>query len=155
MENAIPYCGDLHMDAGTKKLILNLLSSIRSVVPVEDPPGPHSPGEDPGLKTMEDIRNVLILARQNSEELDGIFNPDELMRYTRYVNDYQDIMTNLEKILDQMRVCRNSALQFASSMAEIVEDHLHMTSLTSVDAKEGESERRILIGQKGIKLKVV
>jgi len=155
LENAIPYCGDLHVDAGTKKLILNLLSSIRSVVPVEDPPGPHSPGENPGLKNLEDIRNVLILARQNSEELDGIFNPDELMRYTRYVKDYQDIIVSLEKILDQMKACRDSALHFASGMAEIVEDHLHMTSLAADDTKESGSERRIHISQQGIKLKVV
>jgi len=143
------------MDAGTKKLILNLLSSIRSVVPVEDPPGPQIPGEDTRIKKLEDIHNVLLLARQNSEELDGIFNPDELMRYTRYIKDYQDIMVSLEEILDQMRACKDSALQFASGMAEIVEDHLHMTSMTSVNTNDGGSEHKIHIGQKGIKLKVV
>ena len=143
------------MDAGTKKLILSLLSSIRSVVPVEDPPGPHSPEEDTGLKTLEDIRNVLLLAKQNSEELDGIFNPDELMRYTRYVKDYQDIMLSLEKILNQMKACKDSALKFASGMAEIVEDHLHMTSMTTVNSIEGRSDHKIHLGQNGIKLKVV
>ena len=146
MENTIPYCGDLHIDATTKQLILNLLGSIRSVVPVAGPPEPDSPVNDPGLKPLEDIRNLLIRARQHKDELEGLFNPDELLRYTRYVADYQDIMSQMEKTLEELKICRDSALQYASGMAELVEGHLGMTISPGKDSP---------IHPDSIKLKVV
>ncbi|HEC43999.1 MAG TPA: hypothetical protein ENI20_14345 [Bacteroides sp.] len=146
MENAIPYCRDLYLDVGTKKLILNLLSSIRSVVPVAGPPGPDSPTDTSGLKDLEKIRNLLIRARQHSDELEGIFNPDELQRYTRYVSDYQDIMSQMEKLLEELKNCRDSALNYASGMAVLVEWHLRMTNSPDEDN---------LTDSETIKLKVV
>ena len=146
MENAIPYCGDLHIDAGTKKLILNLLSSIRSVVPVAGPREPHGPDPQECSKSLEEIRRIILLARMNSPELEGIFNPDELMRYTRYVSDYQDLMKQMEIILAELKRCRDSALTFAGGMAEIVEDHLNLTVQTDEEQEKEPDE---------VKLKVV
>ncbi|MFC2112404.1 hypothetical protein ACFLTA_03975 [Bacteroidota bacterium] len=146
MENALPYCGDLHIEAGTKKLILNLLSSIRSVVPVAGPPELHSPEDDPGLKSLDEIRNILLRARQHSDELEGVFSPDELLRYTRYVASYQDIISLMEYIIGELKVSRDSALRFASGMAELVEEHLHLTTPLRYCQAENPD---------GIKLKVV
>ncbi len=155
MENAISYCGDLHIDAGTRKLILNLLSSIRSVVPVVDPPEPNSPEYDPDVKSQDYIRNVFVLARQHSDELEGLFNPDELLRYSRYIADYQDIMVQLEKILEEVKLSRDSAWRFASGLAEMVEEHIRMTIPPGVYHENGEPKETILISDEGIKLKVV
>lgn len=146
MENAIPYCGDLHIDAGTKKLILNLLCSIRSVVPVATPPVPESPEQQKCNKSLEEIRRITLQARVHSPELEGIFNPDELLRYTRYVKDYQDLMKQMEVILNELKRCRDSALSFAGGMAEIVEDHLNLTVPTD-EKRDKEPDE--------VKLKVV
>ena len=79
MENALPYYGDLHMDAATKKLILNLLKSIRSVVPVIDASESTDTENDEDFKSKEYIRNVALKSGQHSDRLEGIFNPDELI----------------------------------------------------------------------------
>jgi len=166
LKGAIPYYRDLHIDAGTKKLILNLLSSISQVVPVVIPPGPSNleePGpsnlEESGHKSLDQIRNILILARQHSEELEGLFNPDELYRYTRYASDYQEIIKHLEKILDELKTSRESALKFASAMADIVEEHIRMcASEPDFPKPEEEIEGRngsIQFNRDGINLKVV
>jgi hypothetical protein len=155
LENAIPNCGDLHIDAGTKKLILNLLSSIRSVVPVAGPPEPEPPVPRRGDLSLDDIRNVIVLARMRSAELEGIFNPDELLRYTRYVKDYQDIIEQLDKILEEMKSCRDSALRYACGMALIVQEHLELTAGPVEDGEKSELQEGIRINNDGIKLKVV
>jgi hypothetical protein len=154
LENAFPYCEDLHIDAGTKKLILNLLNSIRSVVPVVPPPEPGTPECDPGKANLDYIRNVLVLARKHSEELDGLFNPEELLRYTRYISYYQEIITQMEKILEELKSCRISAMQFASGLAELVEMHLQLTS-NQADNNNEPYNKNITVDHKGIKLKVV
>ena len=155
MEDAIPYCGDLHIDAVTKKLVLNLLSSIRSVVPVAGPPGPKDPENETEPKSFEEIRNILILARQNSDELEGFFNPDELLRYTRYVKDYQDIMVCLERLIEELSICRDSALKFASGMAELVENHLQMTSVQPGKPENPDPGEKLRFKHNGIHFKVV
>ncbi len=159
MEEALSYYRDLHIDAGTKKLILNLLSSIRSVVPVASPPEPKNLEAEPDRMSLDQIRNVLILARQHSEELDGLFNPDELHRYIRYASDYLDIIKHLENMLDDLKNCRDSTLKFASGMAEMVEGHIGMyaAEVKSQDRVEekGVKQESIHFNRNGIKLKVV
>ena len=159
MDKALSYYHDLHIDAGTKKLILNLLSSIRSVVPVAPPPGPKSLEEEPAFKSLDHIRNVLVIARQHSEELEGLFNPDELYRYERYASDYQDIIKHLEKTLEELKTCRNSALQFASIMADMVEEHIQMFTpegkYPKPEAEPRIRQESIHLNRGGIKLKVV
>lgn len=146
MEEAIPYYGDLHMDAATKKLILNLLKSIRSVVPVIDASDPTAPDVDQDFKSKEYIRNVAIRSRQHSDMLEGIFNPDELARYSRYIKDYQDLIDQLELVLTELISCRDSAWKFASRLAEMTEEHIQMF---------GEAPQEISIDQDEFKLKVV
>ena len=146
MENAIPYCGDLHFDAATKKLILNLLKSIRSVVPVIDASESTAPDGDQDFKSKEYIRNVALRSRQHSDMLEGIFNPGELLRYSRYVKDYQDLIDQLEQVLAELTSCRDSAWKFASRLAEMTEEHIQMF---------GETPQDISIDHDEFKLKVV
>ena len=155
MNETIPYYGDLHIDEGTKKLILNLLNGIRSVVPVASPPEPGRLQNESEQKELDRIRNVLVLANQHPEELDGLFNPDELLRYANYVLDYQEIMDQLEKTLKEVKVCRDSAMQFASGMAEIVEGHIMMCASPGVGCEQRIQKESIHIDGERIKLKVV
>ena len=126
MENAVPYYGDLHLDAATKKLILNLLKSIRSVVPVIESPESTAPDAKKDLKSKAYIRNVALRSRQHSEMLEGIFNPAELLRYSRYIKDYQDLIDQMEQLLKEVRNCHDAALIFAGRLAEMTEEHMKM-----------------------------
>ena len=146
MEEAIPYYGDLHLDAATKKLILNMLKSIRSVVPVIDASESTGPDIDQDFKSKEYIRNVALRSRQHSDMLEGIFNPDELLRYSAYIKDYQDLIDQMEKVLTELISCRDSALNFASRLAELTEEHIQMF---------GEAPNEVSINQDEFKLKVV
>jgi len=146
MEEAIPYYGDLHIDAATKKLILNLLKSIRSVVPVIDASESTGPDGDQDFKSNEYIRNVALRSRQHSDMLEGIFNPDELLKYSAYVKDYQDLIDQMEKVLTELTSCRDSALRFASRLAEMTEEHIQMF---------GDVHQEVPIDQDEFKLKVV
>ena len=134
------------MDAATKKLILNLLKSIRSVVPVIDASDPTAPDVDQDFKSKEYIRNVALRSRQHSDMLEGIFNPDELLRYSRYIKDYQDLIDQMEKVLTDLISCRDSAWKFAGRLAEMTEEHIQMF---------GEAPQEISIDQDEFKLKVV
>ena len=147
MENAIPYYGDLHMDAATKKLILNLLKSIRSVVPVIDASESTTPDGDQDFKSKEYIRNVALRSRQHSDMLEGIFNPDELLRYSGYIKDYQDLIDQMEQVLAELTSCRDSARKFAGRLAEMTEEHIQMFG--------GETPREVSVDQDEFKLKVV
>lgn len=147
MENAIPYYGDLHLDAATKKLILNLLKSIRSVVPVIDASESTTPDGDQDFKSKEYIRNVALRSRQHSDMLEGIFNPDELLRYSVYIKDYQDLIDQMEQVLAELTSCRDSARKFAGRLAEMTEEHIQMFG--------GETPQEISVDQDEFKLKVV
>jgi hypothetical protein len=146
MEKAIPYYGDLHLDAATKKLILNLLKSIRSVVPVIDASESTAPDGDQDLKSRDYIRNVALRSRQHSDMLEGIFNPGELLRYSGYIKDYQDLITQVEQVLKELTSCRDSAWKFASRLAEMTEEHIQMF---------GEAPPEVSVDQDEFKLKVV
>jgi len=146
MEEAIPYYGDLHLDAATKKLILNMLKSIRSVVPVSDASDPTVPDGDQEFKSKEYIRNVALRSRQHSDMLEGIFNPDELLKYAGYVKDYQDLIDQMEQVLAELTSCRDSAWRFASRLAELTEEHIQMF---------GDAPQEVSIDQDEFKLKVV
>jgi len=146
MEEAIPYYGDLHLDAATKKLILNLLKSIRSVVPVIDAPESTAPVGDQDFKSKEYIRNVAVRSGQHSDMLEGIFDPGELLRYSRYIKDYQDLIDQMEQVLIELTSCRDSAWRFASRLAEITEEHIQMF---------GESPQEVSIDHDEFKLKIV
>jgi hypothetical protein len=146
MEEAIPYYGDLHMDADTKKLMLNLLKSIRSVVPVIETSGSAGPDDDQDLKSSEYIRNVALRSRQHSDMLEGIFDPGELIRYAGYMKDYQDLIEQMEQVLTELTSCRDHAWKFASRLAEFTEEHIQMF---------GEAPQEISIDQDEFKLKVV
>jgi hypothetical protein len=146
MEEAIPYCGDLHIDAATKKLMLNLLKSIRSVVPVTEAPETAAQDVKRDFRSKEYIRNVALRSRQHADMLEGIFNPDELLRYSGYIKDYQDLIDQMEKVLAGLISCRDSAQKVASRMAELTEEHIQMF---------GEPDQEVPIDQDEFKLKVV
>jgi hypothetical protein len=155
MENNPSYRGELHIDTVTTRLILDLLDSIRSSVPVEIPPEPDGPGklnDDPDLARL---KNILVVARKHSAELEGVFDPDVLLRYIRYASDYQKILTRVEKLLDEIKHCRERAFKFAEELAAILVEHLQMTGALHLLMEDDASADNIPLPNKGIRLKVV
>ena len=113
MDKELPYSGDLHIDPVTTRLILDLLDSIRSSVPAEIPPEPDGPGKVKADPDLDRLKNILVLARQHSAELEGIFDPDELLRYLRYASDYRKIQSGIERLLNEIKRRREKAFSFA------------------------------------------
>jgi hypothetical protein len=146
MEEAIPYYGDLHIDAATKKLLLNLLKSIRSVVPVIETSESAETDSDQHFKSKEYIRNVALRSSQHSALLEGIFDPDELHRYAGFVKDYQDLIDQIELVLKELTSCRDAAWRFASRLAEMTDEHIQMF---------GEPPQEVSVDTDEFKLKVV
>lgn len=186
LETAVPYSTGLHIDTSTKKLILNLVNSIRSVVPaargsvptVQEAgrenehigTGPHgdrktvSPVGGQGTTSqhggqeaasLDCVKQVLIKARKHSRELDGIFDSDILLRYIRYVSDYQDIIDKIEQVHQELEGCRDSALDYAHGLAKLVEDHLQMTAASDDGSKHRYGPDSMHGECGGIKLEIV
>lgn len=145
MEDVLPYSEDLHLDAGTARLILNLLRSIRSAAPVNGSPGPRMPEDYSERRSLDHIERLCLKAKQRSGELDGIFNPDELERYIRYVSYYQEIIRQMEEVLDDMRYCRDLAHEYAGGMAGILEEHLQMTNNPDAQIASWDESARLKI----------
>ena len=86
------------------------------MVPVIDASDSTAPDADQDFKSKEYIRNVALRSRQHSDMLEGILNPDELLRYSRYIKDYQDLIDQMEKVLTDLISCRDSAWKFAGRL---------------------------------------
>lgn len=126
----LTYNQNLHLDPGTKKLILGLLDSLLSVVPVENRMEPDTTGQDtvPDPEKEEYIKEALLNAREHAELLKDIIDPGELERYYRYMKDYREISGRMEVLLSAVKRYRDSAYQFSFRLAELLEEHLDMVA---------------------------
>ena len=129
-QELLTYNKNLHLDPGTKKLILGLLNSLLAVVPVErrcEPdPTPQDAVSDPEKDLY--IEEALLNAREHAEILKGIIDPGELERYYTYLKDYREISRKMEELLAAVNSYRDTAYQFSFRLAELLEEHLDMVS---------------------------
>ena len=125
---SLEYNKDLHLDPKTKKLILGLLNSLLSVVPVQQHMEPESTAHDSVTDQEKDayIEEVLLDAREYARQLEGIIDPGELHRYYSYLKDYREISTLLRKALWAVEGYRDTAYQFSYKLAELLEEHVDM-----------------------------
>ena len=140
----LAYNKNLHLDPGTKKLILGLLDSLLSVVPVEKRLEPDTTVQDvvPAPEKDNYIKEALLNAREHAELLKGIIDPGELERYYRYLKDYREISGRMAELLAAVNSYRDTAYQFSFRLAELLEEHLDMVSPTL--------KRSLSVNQKGI-----
>lgn len=148
----LTYNQNIRLDPGTKKLILGLLDSLLSVVPVEKRLEPVTTGQDavPDPEKDDYINEALLNARENAELLEGIINPGELERYYRYMKDYQEISVRMEELLLAVKSYRDTACQFSFKLAELLEEHLDMVapsikSAIRVNQKQIENQPRLRV----------
>ena len=148
----LEYNPNLHIDPGTKKLILGLLNSLLSVVPVEKRLEPDTAAQItvPAVRKDEYIEKVLLNARENADLLKGIIDPGELERYYEYLKDYREISRKMQDLLAAVNNYRDTAYQFSFKLAELLEEHLDMISPTiktpiHVDYKHIKDQPRLRV----------
>lgn len=126
----IEYNPNLQIDPGTKKLILRLLDSLLSVVPVERKPEPDTTAQEAAPVNGKDvyIEKVLLNAHANAELLNGIFDPSELERYYRYLKDYREISGKVAELHAAVNDYRDAAFRFSAGLAKVLQEHLEMVS---------------------------
>jgi len=126
----LTYNKNLHLDPGTKKLILGLLNSLLSVVPVEKRLEPDSTAQEtvPDPEKELYIEESLLNARENADIFKGIIDPGELERYYVYLKDYREISGKMEELLAAINSYRDTAFQFSFRLAELLEEHIDTVS---------------------------
>jgi hypothetical protein len=155
LDAAFTYCSDPHIDSATKNLILNMIRSIRSVVPANLPPESKLPDAGYNRKDLDEIRDILLQARIHAKEFEGVFNLEELQRYSGYAADSQEIVAQIEKLYKEMKTLRDYTLKFSSLLAGMVEEHLKLTIPQGNADQDEASAGNIMPGPEGPKLKIV
>ena len=130
LSEPLTYNKNLHLDPGTKKLILGLLNSLLSVVPVEKRLEPDTIAQETVPDPEKDlyIEEALLKAREHADILKGIIDPGELERYYVYLKDYREISGKMEELLAAVNSYRDTAFQFSFRLAELLEEHIDMVS---------------------------
>ena len=125
------------------------------MVPVDLPPESDLPDGGYGLRSQGEIRDILLLARQHTKEMEGVFNLEELNRYLRYVRDYEEIVIHIQSLLNKMIVNRDYALRFSSALAGMVEEHLRLTIPRADISQHKKSTGKLSLRSGEMKLKIV
>jgi len=152
LNEPLTYNKNLHLDSGTKKLILGLLNSLLSVVPVEKRLEPDTTVQETVPDPEKDlyIEEALLNAREHAEILKGIIDPDELERYYNYLKDYREISGKMEELLAAINNYRDTAFVFSFRLAELLEEHIDMVSPSirphnRVNRKRMEAQSRLRV----------
>ena len=146
---------DLHIDPATRNLILNLIRCIRSAIPVDLPPESALPDDRCRIRNQDEIRDILLMSQAYLKELEGIFNVEELRRYSRYASDYQEILHHIEKLYEETKRVRDYAIKFSGILAGMVEDHLKLAIPPAEASGKKGSTGDLRMRPQGIKLKIV
>ncbi len=150
----LTYNKNLHMDPGTKKLILGLLNNLLSVVPADRSTGPDTTLQDAVHERDKDryIEETLLNAHEHAGQLEGIIDPGELERYYGYLKDYREISRKMEELLAAVNSYRDTACQFSYKLAELLEEHIDMVTPPAIPRIRGKDPGT---GGEGPRLRVV
>lgn len=120
---------DIGIGNGTKRLILEMINSIRSVIP-------SGSGTEPTEKEMEVraekldgyVQEVIGMAEANPGLLSGIFNIEELKTYLRYSRDFMEISEQLQDLMITLRNQYDKTNFLTLRLAACVREYLDMVS---------------------------
>ena len=133
LQEPITYNKNIQLDPATKKLIIGLLNSLLSVVPVDRKGEPDTTAQEPIPDRERDlfIEEALRNAFEHEELLKGVIDPRELERYYAYLKDYREISVKLKEVLAAINSYRDTAYQFSFRLAELLDEHINMVSPAS------------------------
>jgi len=125
MEDLLKYSHFLEISRDTRKLILDMVRSIHSLVPSN--PVLSSRASGINYAVMKDYApEILEIVREKQEIFDGIFDPDELEKYIRAASDFSEIGDQIEKLLNAVREYQILANYLTFSLVMMIKDHLEM-----------------------------
>ena len=159
MEDLLKFSHSLELSRDTRKLILDMIHSIKSVFPSNPVISDRANGINYSAVT-DHVTEILEIARDKPEIFDGIIDPDELEKYSRSASEFGEISNQIEKLLNVVRDYQILANYLTYSLAVMIKEHLEMIdpeSLKSLNEKISGSGRpsSCSFGQIKANLKVV
>jgi hypothetical protein len=125
MEDLLKFSHFLELGQDTRKLILDMVRSMHSLLPSN----PVLTSKESGINytvLMDQASEILELVREKQEIFDGIFNPDELEKYIMAASGFGEIGDQIEKLLNAVREYQILANYLTYSLAITIKDHLEM-----------------------------
>jgi hypothetical protein len=125
MEDLLKFSHFLELSRDARKIILDMVRSIKSLVPSY----PVLTSRASGINyegVMDHAEEILEIVREKQEIFDGIFNPDELEKYINATADFEEIGDQIEKLLNAVRDYQILANYLTYSLVMMIKDHLEM-----------------------------
>jgi len=159
MEDLLKFSQSLELSRDTRKLILDMISSVRSVFPSSPVVSARTSGINYSM-VADHVAELLEKAREKQEIFDGIFNPDELEKYIKSAADFREIGDQIEKLLKAVRDYQVLANYLTTRLALMIKEHLEIIdpeNVKSLNKKLSGSGRSapFSFGQINNNLKVV
>jgi len=129
MKDSLAHNFDIRIESGTKRLILDMIRSIHSVIPADT----DVEFQEMDLSVRADklntyVEEVISLTEEHPEILSGIFDINELKAYLIYSQDYQDITKQLENLLDKLKQHHEKTNFLTVQLASSIQEHLDLVA---------------------------
>ena len=125
MEDLLKFSHFLEISRDTRKLILDMVRSIQSLVP-SNPVLISRASRLNYAEVMDHTAEILEIMHEKQEIFDGIINPDELEKYIKAASDFREIGDQIEKLLNAVRDYQFLANYLTYSLVIMIKDHLEM-----------------------------
>lgn len=126
MEDLLKFSHSLELSRDTRKIILEMVCSIKSLFPenpiiaVRDKVLDHE-------AVIDQASELLKIARGRQEIFEGIFNPDDLEKYLKAASDFGELCGQVEKLQGTLREYQEIAYWLAYRLSSMIIEHLEMT----------------------------
>lgn len=125
MEDLLKFSYSFEISRDAKKLIMDMVRSIQSLVP-SNPVLTSRVSEIDYAEVMDHAAEILEIIREKQEIFDGIFDPDEFEKYLKAADDFGKIGDQIEKLLNAVRDYQILANYLTYSLAMMIKEHLKM-----------------------------
>jgi hypothetical protein len=161
MEDLTPFNRCIELDPGTRKLMLDMIRSMKSLIP--DNPA-LVPSSDYANSPFADeyVREIQQVVENHEAILSGISDPGALEKLVNHSRGIREIGDQIEKLLKSVRNYQNLASYLLYQEANFLKEHLEMVSpgncrkADQVEKKMNKKESDNNTSRKNnVKLKVV
>ncbi len=125
MEDLTPFNRCIELDPGTRKLMLDMIRSMKSLIPDKPALIPYS-GYTNSPFIEEFVRKVLKVAANHEGLLSGIADPGSIEKLMYHANSLREVGDQVEKLLQAVRKYQNLASYLSYRQAGLVKEHLEI-----------------------------
>jgi hypothetical protein len=160
MEDLTPFNRCIELEPGTRKLMLDMIRSMKSLIP-DDPALVPSSGYSNSPFIKEFVKEIMRIAENHEGLLSGITDPGSLNKLLHHSNGLREIGDQIERLLQSVRNYQNLATFLLYQQASLVKEHLELIFPDSckkagqVDQKIKKKDPGINSLRKNINLKIV